>query len=211
MHTQKGNTVQEKCVKLKSKEKRNQIIDAAGALFILNGYEKVSMEEIAKSASVSKQTVYSHFGNKQQLFTAAIESICDKYNLAPPKIPQSMHCEDYLIFFCTRLSALLTNEDATGVFRVCVAEIGHSEVGELFWQAGPEKIRAQLVSYLTEQNTLGTLAINDIDTAAGQLISMIVCEAQFRSVLGLKRIKTNSELKKYASECARLFYKGYRT
>ena len=31
---------------------------------------------IAKEAGVSKQTVYSHFGNKDELFTAAIEQKC---------------------------------------------------------------------------------------------------------------------------------------
>ena len=204
------NTVQEKRVRLKSEEKRSQIIDAAGVLFVVNGFEKVSMEEIAKSAGVSKQTVYSHFGNKQQLFTAAIDCKCDEYDLAPNKTQQAMHCEEYLIFFATHLCALLTSDDAIGVFRVCVAEAGRSEVGDLFWQAGPGKIRAQLASYLTDQHKLGTLVIKDIDTAAGQLIAMIVCESQFRSVLGLQKNKNETELKEYATQCARLFYKGYR-
>jgi TetR/AcrR family transcriptional regulator, mexJK operon transcriptional repressor len=202
--------VQEKRVRLKSEEKRSQIIDAAGVLFISDGFKKVSMEEIAKSAGVSKQTVYSHFGNKEQLFTAAIDCKCDEYDLAPDKIKHAMHCEEYLIFFCTHLTALLTSDDAIGMFRVCVAEAGHSEVSELFWEAGPGKIRAQLSKYLSEQNELGTLIIEDIEIASGQLISMIVCESQFRRVLGLKKSKSNAELKKYATDCARLFYKAYR-
>ena len=202
--------MQEKRVRLKSEEKRTQIIDAAGVLFITNGFEKVSMEEIAKSAGVSKQTVYSHFGNKQQLFTAAIDCKCEEYELAPNKIKNPLHCEEYLIFFCTHLCALLTSDDAIGMFRVCVAEAGRSEVGELFWEAGPGKIRTQLAIYLAEQNALGTLAIDNIDAAASQLIGMIVCEAQFRSVLGLAKIKSDTELKDYTAHCARLFYKAYR-
>ena len=203
-------TVQEKRVRLKSEEKRNQIIDTAGALFIVNGFEKVSMEEIAKSAGVSKQTVYSHFGNKQQLFTAAIDCKCEEYDLAPNKIRSAMHCEEYLIFFCTHLAALLTSEEAIGMFRVCVAEAGRSEVSDLYWQAGPAKIRSQLGSYLTEQTNLKTLKIDDIDAAASQLIAMVVCESQFRSLLGLQRLKSDPELKTYAEQCAKMFYKAYR-
>lgn len=203
--------MQEKRVRLKSEEKRSQIIDAAGVLFISNGFKKVSMEEIAKSAGVSKQTVYSHFGNKQQLFTAAIDCKCDEYDLAPGKIKHAMHCEEYLIFFCTHLTALLSSDDAVGMFRVCVAEAGHSEVSELFWEAGPGKIRTQLANYLSEQNQLGTLTIEDIEMAASQLISMIVCESQFRSVLGLEKHRSDSELKEYAANCAKLFFKAYKT
>jgi AcrR family transcriptional regulator len=202
--------VQEKRVRLKSEEKRNQIIDAAGALFIVNGFEKVSMEEIAKSAGVSKQTVYSHFGNKQQLFTAAIDCKCEEYDLAPNKIPSAMHCEEYLRFFCTHLAALLISDDAIGMFRVCVAEAGRSEVSDLYWQAGPQKIRSQLSAYLAEQNKLSTLKIDDIDTAASQLIAMVVCESQFRSLLGLEKLKSDSDLHLYAEKCAEMFYKSYR-
>jgi TetR/AcrR family transcriptional repressor of mexJK operon len=169
------------------------------------------MEEIAKSAGVSKQTVYSHFGNKQQLFTAAIDGRCDEYHLAPGRIQGSMYCEEYLVSFCMQLSSLLTSEDAIGMFRVCVAEAGQSEVGELFWKAGPGKIRTQLVQYLAEQNKLGNLKIDNIEIAADQLISMIVYEAQFRSVLGLQKTRSKTELKEYVSDCAKMFYKAYRS
>ncbi|MFQ3201010.1 MAG: TetR/AcrR family transcriptional repressor of mexJK operon [Zhongshania sp.] len=203
--------MQEKRVRIKSEEKRKQIIDAAGALFISSGFEKVSMEEIAKSAGVSKQTIYSHFGNKQQLFTSAIDDKCDEYHLVPDKIESSIHCQEYLVSFCIHLSALLTSEDAIGMFRVCVGEAGRSEVGELFWEAGPGKIRKQLANYLTEQNKLGHLKIDNIEIAAAQLISMIAYETQLRSVLGLQKYRSNLELKEYVSHCAQMFYKAYRS
>ena len=55
--------MQEKRGRSKSEEKRQLIIQAAGELFVEHGFEKVSMEGIAKFAGVSKQTVYSHFSN----------------------------------------------------------------------------------------------------------------------------------------------------
>jgi hypothetical protein len=48
--------VQEKRGRSKSEEKRQQIILSAGMLFVEHGFEKVSMEGIAKTAGVSKQT-----------------------------------------------------------------------------------------------------------------------------------------------------------
>src|SRR6266568_940065 len=48
------------------------IRDAATALFLKNGYLGTSMDEIAAAAGVSKQTVYTHFADKERLFTELV-------------------------------------------------------------------------------------------------------------------------------------------
>lgn len=48
-------------------EKKEQIIKTARQLFTLYGYKKVSMDEIAKQANVSKVTIYSYFKDKEEL------------------------------------------------------------------------------------------------------------------------------------------------
>jgi len=202
--------VQEKRGRSKDEEKRGQIIEAAGMLFVEHGFEKVSMEGIAKSAGVSKQTVYSHFGNKQQLFTAAIDAKCEEYNLVPEKQGAEMDFETYLTYFCTHLTSLLNSAEAIGIFRVCVREGGNSEVGELFWAAGPGKIRQRLHGYLSEQCRLGHLQISNIEFATSQLIAMIHSETQFRSLLSLAATKSAADLDDYARSCVQMFLKAYR-
>jgi AcrR family transcriptional regulator len=49
-------------------EKETEIINAARKLFTKYGYKKVSMDEIASEAGVTKKTVYSHFKDKDSLF-----------------------------------------------------------------------------------------------------------------------------------------------
>jgi TetR/AcrR family transcriptional regulator, mexJK operon transcriptional repressor len=53
----------------RSARKRQVIIEAATALFLRNGYHSTSMDQIAAQAAVSKQTVYKHFADKEQLFS----------------------------------------------------------------------------------------------------------------------------------------------
>ena len=48
--------------------KRRAILDAATTLFLREGYLATSMDQIAAAASVSKQTVYKQFADKQSLF-----------------------------------------------------------------------------------------------------------------------------------------------
>ena len=41
-------------------------------LFLGNGYQGTSMDQVAATAEVSKQTVYKHFGDKQELLLAIV-------------------------------------------------------------------------------------------------------------------------------------------
>ncbi len=47
--------------------KEKQIINAARELFNQYGFKKVSMDEIAKKAGVTKRTIYKYFSSKQEL------------------------------------------------------------------------------------------------------------------------------------------------
>lgn len=49
------------------KDKKEAILDAALELFKEFGYDKVSIAEIAKKASVSQVSIYNFFGSKQNL------------------------------------------------------------------------------------------------------------------------------------------------
>lgn len=52
--------------------KEKQIIEAARMLFNKYGFKKVTMDEIAREANVTKRTVYSYFSSKEELFKCII-------------------------------------------------------------------------------------------------------------------------------------------
>src|SRR4051812_39790371 len=53
--------------------KRRQILDGARKVFMDLGFDGASMNEIARSASVSKGTLYVYFADKNRLFEAIVE------------------------------------------------------------------------------------------------------------------------------------------
>jgi len=57
-----------------SQQTQQRILDAAYLLFRRKGYTRVSMDEIAAAATVTKRTLYYHFGSKDSLLAAVLES-----------------------------------------------------------------------------------------------------------------------------------------
>ena len=70
-------------MKLEVMCKRQEIIDSARSLFTEYGYKKVTMDEIANNANVTKKTIYHYFKDKNELFeyfiTEELEKIKDKF------------------------------------------------------------------------------------------------------------------------------------
>jgi AcrR family transcriptional regulator len=83
----------------KSTEKAEAILDGAMQEFLTNGYAATSMDRVATAAGVSKATVYSHFQDKEGLFTALIERLvqnkCRK--IFNPQDPQSLKGEPKIV------------------------------------------------------------------------------------------------------------------
>jgi AcrR family transcriptional regulator len=57
-------------------EKDHAIVLAARNQFLRDGFAGASMDVIAKSAGVSVKTIYSHFLNKEDLFSSAMVGAC---------------------------------------------------------------------------------------------------------------------------------------
>lgn len=58
-----------------SAEKAATILEGAMQEFLTHGYAATSMDKVAAAAGVSKATVYSHFQDKEGLFTALIQRL----------------------------------------------------------------------------------------------------------------------------------------
>ena len=56
-----------------SSQKRRAIIAAGSTLFLRDGYDRSSVDEIAEAAGVSKRTLYDYFGDKAGLLRAVLD------------------------------------------------------------------------------------------------------------------------------------------
>ena len=71
-------------------QRREQILDAANALFAERGYDEVSVEDIASSAGVTRGLVHHYFGGRKQVYIALLERLgAVREEQLPPPVGRS--------------------------------------------------------------------------------------------------------------------------
>jgi AcrR family transcriptional regulator len=152
--------------------KRQQIIEGAHAVFLAQGFDAASMNDIARAAGVSKGTLYVYFQNKEQLFQAICGQECGAHAEGMFKFhPEDRDVEatltrvgvDFVNFLCRPEKA------STARTVIAIAE-RMPEIGKSFYETGPAYGIARLASYLESQVKAGVLAIDDCEIAAAQFI-----------------------------------------
>ena len=61
--------------RLDPEQRREQILDAATALFAERAYDEVSIEDIASSADVTRGLVHHYFGGRKEVYIALVERL----------------------------------------------------------------------------------------------------------------------------------------
>ena len=152
--------------------KRRQIIEGARQVFMAQGFDAASMNEIARVAGVSKGTLYVYFQNKEQLFEAIVGRECREQGERIFALdPEDHDIEGVLTRLGLGLVEFLSRPSRAPSLRTVIAISERMpEVGRQFYETGPAFGLAQLTTYLKAQVAAGVLAIEDCEIAAAQFI-----------------------------------------
>ncbi|GAA5216977.1 TetR/AcrR family transcriptional regulator [Corallincola platygyrae] len=196
--------------RVKSEEKRLQILHAAIALFTELGFSNTSMDRIAKEAGVSKQTVYSHYENKEQLFVAAVGHKCIAHELTDELFDTDADLRETLVQVAIRFNQLILSEEAVKTYRTCVAQADtHPQLSQLFFEAGPKRVISQVSGYLLRMVQVGKLKIDNIDNASSQFLLMAQSRDRMCCELGVPLVQNEQERIAYLRSCVDLFLQSY--
>jgi AcrR family transcriptional regulator len=143
--------------------KRRQIVEGARSIFLAQGFDAASMNDIARAAGVSKGTLYVYFDNKEQLFQAIVQEEClfhaeTTFNLDP----DNHDVEGTLTRVGVAYVDFLCQPEKASALRTVVAIADRMpEIGRIFYETGPTQA--------------GVLAVEDCEIAASQF--MEACKA----------------------------------
>ncbi len=169
-------------------ERRDQILDAAVALFVSNGYGGVTVDDVATASRVTKRTIYTYFGDKAEVFTAAIERFRGRAltDLGPD--------EGTLEDVATRLVHVLHSDGAVGLHRLMIGESAQfPELAARFYRSGPRGYVELLARHLRDR-----AAGDDPAQLAEALFGLLLGEAHRRRLLGLSPAPTRAAARDHA-------------
>jgi len=170
----------------KSSQKREVILQCAGDLFLQQGYAQTSMDEVSKASNVSKQTVYSHFHNKETLYTAVIESKCSEYQIEDASIcVKTTNIDVLLENIANKFVKLFLDPGVIDMHCVVIAEAKNNhQVADLFYTAGPLH-SIELVAQLLIEHPQTKLDRDRAIEAAQDFFNLLKGNFHMRSILHL--------------------------
>ena len=194
--------------------KRISILDAAADVFCREGFGGANIDLIAAEAGVSRQTVYNHHGDKENLFAAVVRQVTERTNAGIFETlatfpDQPLDLEADLVAFAVRLNRnCLCNRD--GKFLRKLIQTEGERYPELFaiWRdEGPGKTWAALAARFARLAHAGFLDIDDPDVAARQFLALINADLQMPMMFGDKL--SEDRLRDAAVNAVRTFLRAY--
>lgn len=197
--------------KIRKGRKYDQVLEGARAVFMADGFEGASVDEIARVAAVSKATLYSYFPDKRLLFMEVANAECVRQSkealdsidmLAPPREVLTQAAHHFLRF--------LTSTFGLQIFRICVAESDRfPEIGQRFYASGPAVMRAEMAEYFAKAEARGELKIDDPVLAADQFGELCKADLWPRLIFGVSKSVTEAEICRVVEGAVEMFMARY--
>ena len=191
---------------------RHLIAEAARGVFIACGYSAANMDQVAKTAAVSKKTLYRLFPTKAELFRASIADRIDSFilGLDEDRVAR-LPAEGALVRILTEYGRLTLAADTTALQKLVLAESDRfPELAADFYRGAVIATQRVFVRRLEQLCREGAIEIDDLDETAGMLRGMMIFEPSRGAIYGQKALPSMAEIENRATRCARLFLDGCR-
>lgn len=128
--------------------KQQEVLDVASDYFLTHGYEGASINAMARSSGISKESIYRYFGSKKELFEAVIERELEDYQETLRNIDGTashLDLREALVSVAEAILGLITTDRTLALRRLIFDEASRSpDLGQHYYRIGPERAYAKL-------------------------------------------------------------------
>jgi AcrR family transcriptional regulator len=188
--------------------KHDAILDAAVEVLAERGIH-APIEEVARRAGVSKQTVYNHYGSKTDLVRTIIERRRNSLTAMLEQAPPDDDAQVTLTAYARSILEAVSVPTSVSLLRMGIAGANDMpDLAETIYQAGQKAARLRLANYFESRNGRN-LKIADPVRAAEVFSAIVIGSIQMRLLLGLPAEIEPGNIGARAEESARLFLRAY--
>ena len=168
------------------------------------------MDAIAAAAGVSKQTVYSHFNCKDDLFRSCVANKVELYGLDASNLEIDDGVDSVLKHIGRQYLTLLSDVAVIRMFRLMASEADkHPATVQSFHESGPmttmRNIAAILSKHLPGAPDNAALALQ----ATSEFLSLVRAEYFLQLLLGTRDSISDEEMTAHLDRCIEQLHKLY--
>lgn len=163
------------------KDVETRLLTAATRLFLTQGYEGTSCDQVASEARAGKASIYARYADKTALFSAVISHMLER-SFMQDDIDADKPIDDRLASAGMQLLRDALHTDALALLRLLVAELLRLDAtrvpaGGMFWEP-----RVARVSQVIAQRDLGAVA--KAIGPATRFVDAVLAPLAMRALLG---------------------------
>lgn len=196
---------------------RQAIVSAAREVFLRHGYVGATMDEVAAGASVSKQTLYKQFTDKQNLFAEVIletilTDLFERLTTAADTLENASDVRQGLRALADGYLHGLLQPEVVRLRRLVIGEADRfPDVGRAWFDQGFERTLIQLGESLQRLAERGELRkLPDPTMAANHFAGLVMYQPMNQAMFtGTAPRRTKAELRRIADAAVDAFLAAY--
>ncbi len=191
------------------------IREAAAALFLEKGYQGTSMDEVAAAAGVSKQTIYTHFANKEVLFADLVLGNAERVEAFMSSMSKAFTEAGDLDRGLREVARLyigfVIRPEVLRLRRLVLGEAGRfPDLARTYYESVPERVYAALAAHFKELADSGALRLDDPMLAAHHFAWLTLGQPLDLGMFCETPATAQKDLNRLADAAARVFLAAYR-
>ncbi|HSC15149.1 MAG TPA: TetR/AcrR family transcriptional regulator [Gammaproteobacteria bacterium] len=195
--------------RLKPKAKEQEVLDVATEYFLQHGYRGASINAMARSSGISKESIYRYFSSKQQLFEAVIGRELIEYRRGLHRLDtlRSMDLRTALITVAETILGIITTDRTQALRRLIFDEATRSpEVGRHYYKIGAAQAYSVLESVL---DTHAHESDFDVPTLARHFAAMLCWRMTLERQCAVRAEPTQEEMAELSAAVVDDFMKAF--
>jgi len=185
------------------------IRDASATLFLEKGYQGTSMGDIAAAAQVSKQTIYTHFANKEELFADLVLGNADRVDGFIAGLSVGPDVEEGLVRIARDYVHFVSRPDVLRLRRLVIAEAGRfPAIARAYYERVPQRVIAAFAHLFGQLSQDGRLHVDDENAAAEHFVWLALGVPLDRGMF--ISAPQDDELNHIADSAVKVFLSAYR-
>lgn len=195
-------------------ERRQQILQIAMSLFSKNGFVGTTTKKIAEAAGVSEATVFKHFANKEELYSAILDHKACSHEMAEPfsEIAEELAAkDDFGVFYGMALNTFKHHREDRDLMRLLLhsALEGH-DLARMFFESFVVEVYEFLSKYIRQRQEDGVFRDVEPKIIIRSFLGMIIHHSLNNTLWdeGQKLLKVSDE--EVAREFATILLNGIK-